>query len=61
MSFETPIETEDKSYYADKLKELTGRPRGYWSRISTAGLRHYLRELLKRRTRMVNIKSGKIF
>lgn len=30
---ETAIETEDRSYYTDRLTELTGKPRNYWSKI----------------------------
>ncbi len=47
------LETLDRSYYADKLKELTGRPRNYWTGISISQLQNYLRQLLRKEKRKV--------
>lgn len=48
MFYEPMIDTEDKSYYADRLEEITGRPRNHWTNISLLKLHDFLRkELMK--------------
>ncbi len=38
------LEVSDKSYYADKLVQLTGKPRRYWASLPLPALRHVLRK-----------------
>ena len=42
------LETEDKSYYADHLAELTGECRSYWGQFSLEEIKQIHRETLKR-------------
>ncbi len=39
MFFEPVIETDDKSFYADRLEGLTGLPRSFWGLIPLGPLR----------------------
>jgi len=44
MFYETVLETEDKSYYADLLAEITGISRAYWGIFSLPLLKKFLYE-----------------
>jgi len=37
------LETPDRSYYADRLEQLTGKPRVYWASFPLLVLRQVLR------------------
>ena len=41
------IETSDKSYFVDKLEQLTGKSRSYWARASVFQLREYLKKEMR--------------
>ncbi|MDP2646529.1 MAG: hypothetical protein Q8P24_16440 [Desulfobacterales bacterium] len=42
------LETEDKSYYADCLAELTGKLRSHWGWLPLEEIKRIHRETLKR-------------
>ena len=46
---ETAIETEDRSYYTDRLTELTGKARNYWSKIPFFQLKQRCFEEIKQK------------
>ena len=44
--YEVAVETADRSYYTDRLTELTGKPRIYWVKIPFQDLKQiYLKEI----------------
>lgn len=47
--FEVLVETEDKSVYSDRLKELTGKPRNYWTRLPLRALKELYRKEIQRK------------
>lgn len=50
MDFELILDTEDKSSYADKLSEWTGRPRTAWGSLSLKELKAiYARKLVEKK------------
>lgn len=42
------LETEDKSYYADGLVEMTGKLRSHWVSFTLEEIKQIYRETLKR-------------
>lgn len=48
MFFETVLTTEDRSYFTDRLAELTGKPRDHWSDLSLILLQGLLVEEIKK-------------
>jgi len=51
MFFETLITTDDKSYFVDRLEEITGKPREHWSGLSLTLLRNLLEKAIKENRR----------
>lgn len=47
MFYETILEINDRSYYTDRLEQLTGRRRSMWFGFSLALLRRRLERELK--------------
>ncbi len=46
MFYETIISTFDRSYYTDRLSELTGKSRIYWAKIPFQELKQiYMKEI----------------
>ena len=48
MFHTTLMETEDRSYYTDKLEHLTGIPRRDWSRLTFEDLKEHFERVVKR-------------
>ena len=48
MFFDMLIEIEDRSFYTDKLEELTGIPRRDWLRLTLVDLREHYVRVMKR-------------
>ncbi len=51
MFYETMIEIEDRSFYVDKLEQLTGIPRTDWSRLTLEHLKEHFGRVIKREGR----------
>ncbi|MBI3317518.1 MAG: hypothetical protein HYZ85_05915 [Candidatus Omnitrophica bacterium] len=45
--YEAAVETSDRSYYTDRLTELTGKPRIYWGKIPFQELKQIYRKEIK--------------
>ncbi len=44
--YEVAVETADRSYYIDRLTELTGKPRIYWVKVPFQELKQiYMKEI----------------
>ena len=44
--YEVVVETADRSYYTDRLTELTGKPRIYWVKVPFQELKQiYMKEI----------------
>ena len=48
MYYESIIDTADKSYYTDRLEEITGKPRNHWTNLSLIRLHDILKRELDR-------------
>ena len=52
MFFETVLEIEDKSYYVDRLSELTGSSRARWSSLPLEILRKRLEKEIRKQRKL---------
>ena len=61
MFYETVLDMEDKSYYTDRLNELTGKPRSYWAGVSLFRLRECLKRAVMKKKGVKRHAAGAIF
>jgi len=52
--FEIIVETLDRSYYTDRLEELTGKPRRHWSLFPFCVLKRIYIKEIQRKGRVIS-------
>lgn len=59
--YEVAVETADRSYYIDRLTELTGKPRIYWVKVPFQELKQiYMKESKGREVSFLNQQEAAI-